>query len=170
MQRMTLAVASAQFVSDAGARMDVEYSSCFLLDLPLKLSAEHGEKLITLRISERHYLVIKQVRWYGNDTRRNTLTWLVEIDDRYLQTSNGTSTLCEEQRFPAVGALIGNVNIQVHCAFLPAPRCGDRTAQLSRLHFIIRYTILQVESCAKRGAAALPSRAQGHTRYSSRFN
>src|SRR5262245_58164955 len=115
MERMTLVIAPAQFVSDAGARMDVECSTCLLLDLLLKFAAEHGEKRIALRISERHYLAVKQVCWYGDDARWNTLTRLVEIDDRYLQTSYGTSTLCEEQRFPAVGALIGDVNIQVHC-------------------------------------------------------
>src|SRR5690242_12385832 len=106
MERMTLAVAPAQFVSDAGARKDAAYSTCFLLDLLLKFGAEHGEKRIALRISERHHLAVKQVCWDGNDARWNTLTRLVEIDNSNLQTSDGTGTLCEEQRFLAISALI----------------------------------------------------------------
>ena len=62
--------------------MGVASSTCFLLDLLLKLGAEHEEKLLELRISERHDFAIKHVGWYGNNVRGNTLTWLVKIDNR----------------------------------------------------------------------------------------
>ena len=105
--------------------MGVESSTCFLLDLLLKFSTKQGEKLLALRISERHDLAIKHVCWYGNDEWGDTLSWPVEIDHSNLQTNDGTSTLSYEQRFPAVRTVTSNVNIQLHGASLPTPRYGD---------------------------------------------
>ena len=76
--------------------MGVESSTCFLLDLLLKFGAEHGEKLVALRISQRHDFAIKHVGWYGNDVWGNMLAWLVEIDHSNPQTSDRTGTLCHE--------------------------------------------------------------------------
>src|SRR5260370_13467674 len=110
----------AVFASSGTTRNHVGLSFCSLLATVRKFSAESGQEPIALRVSQRHHQAVQDIRWHGEHLRRDALSRCIEVDDRHFKAGDATGLLPDQQCLLAVGALVGNVDLQVHYTALPA--------------------------------------------------
>src|SRR5713101_1579605 len=99
--------------------LEQERSCCFLLASVRKCSAESGQEGVVLRVSQRHHQTIQDIRWSGEHLRGHALPRHIEVHDGHFKADDAPGLLRDQQCPLAVGALVGDVDLQVHYTALP---------------------------------------------------